>query len=322
MNPRKPQYMRFLHIDEAIRSGSYPNCNTLAQEFEVSPRTIARDMEYLRDMLDAPVEYDESRKGYYYSETNYSLPSINILESELFAVCVAEKALEQYAGTPLYDRLASAFDKIKSFLPETVRVNTSWINRHISFLDGSRTTIRPGIWETVARALRQGNSLRIVHRPPNREPIVREVDPYHLVVAQGQWYLIAHCHLKNDIRIFALSRIDEARITPVAFALPDDFDFKKYMGATFGIMAEAEEYTARILFDPAEAPYVRERIWHETQRIEENRDGSLILSFTTNSHLEVKRWVLSWGAGAKVLEPAWLAKEVHRELAAAVKRYR
>lgn len=321
MAVHRSQLTRLLYIDKAIRGGTHPNANTIAREYEVSPRTVARDIEYMRDMLDAPIGYNESRKGYYYTEPNYHLPSVDIRESELFAVCVAEKALEQYAGTPLYDSLTSVFDKIRSYLPETIRVNTTWIDSRVSFLEPSRPVMSPEVWETVARALQTRSVLAIVHRAPGREPVAREVEAYHLAASQGQWYLIARCRLKDEVRTFAISRIETATTTSAHYIIPDDFDFKAYMGANFGIMAEAEEYTARIRFGPAQAPYVRERIWHRSQRIEEHDDGSVVLTITTNSHMEVKRWVLSWGAGAKVLEPERLAAEVREELREALGMY-
>jgi predicted DNA-binding transcriptional regulator YafY len=109
----KPQFRRLMFIDRKIREQTYPNCVSLAAEWEVSEKTIQRDIEYLRDELDAPIAYDSLKHGYHYTEENYSLPAITVSESDLFAVFVAETVLSQYRNTPLFQKLSSVFQKIR-----------------------------------------------------------------------------------------------------------------------------------------------------------------------------------------------------------------
>lgn len=319
----KPQLSRLIFIDQLIRKGAYPNCSSIAREYEVSSRTIMRDIEYMRDMHEAPIEYDHSKRGYYYTEPNYYLKAIDIKESDLFAICIAEKALEQYANTPIYNTLATVFDKIRAFLPETITVNTSWADNHYTFMRESATVIKPEVWETVSQSLRTHTQLRILHQKAGAEkPASRTVDPYHIVNYRGDWYLIGFCHLRNAILRFAISRIKKAELTNRTFSIPDDFDFESYMGSHFGIMTDEEEYAVKIRFSADQAPYVTERTWHSQQQIAQNSDGSIVLSFPTNSLFEVKRWILSWGADAKVLEPAFLVEQVEDELRRAMELYR
>jgi len=319
----KPQLNRLIFIDRLIRQGAYPNCSSIAEEYEVSSRTIMRDIEYMRDMHQAPIEYDQAKRGYYYTEPNYYLKAIDIKESDLFAICIAEKALEQYANTPIYNKLATVFDKLRAFLPERITVNTSWADTHYTFMRESATAINPGVWETVSQSLRTHTQLRILHQKAGSEKAAsRTVDPYHIVNYRGNWYLIGFCHLRNAILRFAISRIQKAELTNRTFIIPEDFDFESYMGSHFGIMTDEEEYTVRVWFSADQAPYVTERIWHSQQRIVEQSGGSIVLSFPTNSLFEVKRWILSWGADAKVLEPPFLAEQVADELRRAKKLYR
>ena len=90
----KPQHSRLLFIDRKLNEGRYPNCRTLAEEWEVSRKTIQRDLDYMRYQLDAPIEYSSNKRGYYYTEQNFKLPAISIKESDLFAIYLAEKVLE------------------------------------------------------------------------------------------------------------------------------------------------------------------------------------------------------------------------------------
>ena len=96
-----------LQIHQAIQSGKYPNATTLAQELEVCTKSIQRDLEFMRDRLGLPLEYDGQRWGYYYTEAVRSFPTLQITEGELFALLVAEKALQQYRGTSFEKPLLS-----------------------------------------------------------------------------------------------------------------------------------------------------------------------------------------------------------------------
>ncbi len=318
----KPQFSRLLFIDKKLRAGGYPNTTALAGEYEVSPRTIHRDIEYMRDMLDAPIAYDAVKRGYHYTEKNYALPGIEIRESDLFAICIAEKALEQYANTPLYDKLSSVFEKIRSYLPDSVTVRPGWIDNRFTFLQESFTAIDPGIWETLAEGLRTARRVEIAHQKAGEETATRRsVSPYHMVNYRGEWYLVGHCSVRDAVVRFAMSRIRSARLTDEAFIVPADFDFREYLGSHFGIMTEEMDYAVRIKFSRSQAPYVEERTWHTGQTLTRNTDGSVTLSFTTNSLFEVKRWVLSWGADARVIEPEPLARQVREELEAALAQY-
>lgn len=322
MQKFKPQFTRLIFIDRKIRQKTFPNSTGMAREYEVSSRTIHRDIEYMRDMLNAPIEYDNEKKGFYYSEENYALPAIDIRESDLFAICVAEKALEQYANTPLYDKLAAVFEKIRVLLPQKVSVNPSWIDNKFTFLPESFTAINPVIWETISEGLRTTRRIDITHQKAGEDTATdRTVCPYHIVNYRGEWYLIGHCSLRNAVVRFAMSRIRSARLTEECFSVPPDFDFKAFMGSHFGIMTGEEMHQVKIQFSREQAPYVQERTWHADQSIIENADGSIILSFSTSSLFEVKRWILSWGAAARVLAPDQLVSQIRDEYARAGVNY-
>ena len=110
-----------IHAD--IASGSYPNATMLAREMEVSTKSIQRDLEFMRDRMNLPLEYDGSRFGYFYTEPVSAFPTLQITEGELVALLIAEKALEQYRGTNFEKPLVSALKKMASQLPDTVSFN-------------------------------------------------------------------------------------------------------------------------------------------------------------------------------------------------------
>ena len=318
----KPLMARIRFIDGKIRDGTYPNAHSLAKEYEVSERTIHRDIEYMRDMLDCPIEYDKKRRGFYYSEPAFALPNVSIKESELFAMCVAEKALEQYRGTPLYATLATVFKKILGALPDEAHVHYSWLNPDVTFIQRSYTKIDYATWEEVSTALYTRSLLRISHRKAGSfKATERVVEPYHMVSYEGEWYLVAYCRLRGQVLIFAVSRFESCHRLDDTFARPVSFDLRKYLGENFGITVEEETYNIEIEFMPDAAPYVRERVWHEGQKISELPNAGVVLSFSVNSLREIKGWVLSWGSRARVLSPKVLVDEIKRDLQDMAKNY-
>lgn len=322
MSKFKPQHLRLLFIDRKIKEKTYPNCSTLAKEWDVSSKTILRDIDFLKYQLEAPIEYDPLHHGYYYTEPRYSLPAIAINESDLFAIFIAETALSRFRNTPVYEKLRSVFAKIQDSLPDKTTVKPSWIHDRIFCFQEPVTVVDIKIWDTLAKAIRDNRRLRISHNAPGKNAAMeRKVDPYYLVNYKGEWYLNTFCHTRLSIRTFAVSRIRSAQILSETFSMPRGMDRKKMFGDQFGIIWKDSFYPVRIRFSPEVAPYIRERQWHPQQKITDRRDGGLVLEFTTNHLNEVKDWVLSWGPGATVLGPPVLVAKVKTSLQQSVALY-
>jgi predicted DNA-binding transcriptional regulator YafY len=127
----KVRINRILMIDEAIRSEIYPSITKLARKAEVNDRTIERDLEYLRDIYQAPVEYDRQKRGYYYSEPNFFIKSVMLTEGELFSIAVFDRLLEQYRNTPLENTLRRIFNKIIRSMPDKVTVDAALLGPRV-----------------------------------------------------------------------------------------------------------------------------------------------------------------------------------------------
>jgi predicted DNA-binding transcriptional regulator YafY len=319
----KPQHRRLLFIDKKLKEGRFPNCRTLADEWEVSIKTIQRDIEYLKYELDAPIEYDQVHRGFRYTEAQFSLPAIDISESDLFAVCIAQNAVRQFRNTPVHTKLASIFARIRDSLPDKTSVQPSWLDDRILLFPEPATHVSPEIWETLAKAIRDNKSLSICHvAPGEKRGTERKVDPYYLVNYKGEWYLSSLCHSRHSIRTFAVSRIRKAERLDESFAMPASLDKDAMFGDQFGIIWKDTFHKIRIRFTPAIAPYILERQWHATQKIQALRDGAIILEFTTNHLNEVKDWVLSWGDGAAALSPPELVSKIKTSLKNSLDAYR
>ncbi len=306
----KPQHSRLLFIDRKIGEGRYPNCSSLAEEWEVSSKTIQRDLEYMRYQLDAPLEYSGRHRGYYYTEEHFKLPALSMKESELFGMYLSEKLLIQYEGTPIYKSLCSVFKKIEQSLPDKISMDPAIDQAKFTVFPPFSTTVLPDVWKVLLDGLRSSHQVKIKYKNPGREPTIRIVDPYHGVRFEGEWYVVGLCHLRYEIRTFSMSRILTARKTGEVFQIPVDFNFKKLSGSHFGVHWSDDEVLVKIRFSKHVADYIRERTWHPSQEIVECENSDVILSLTVNHLLELKRWILSWGEDAQVLEPDYFVKDI------------
>src|SRR6476620_5165781 len=148
----RPPLERMLRIHQAIQSGKFPNASTLARELEVSTKSIHRDIEFMRDRLDLPVEYDGRRFGYHYTEEVSAFPTVQITEGELFALIVAEKALQQYRGTNSEKPLLSAIKKMEQSLPDTISLDLADVEQTISFRTRAEQILDLNIFDSLAKA--------------------------------------------------------------------------------------------------------------------------------------------------------------------------
>jgi proteasome accessory factor B len=307
----RPPLERMLRIHHAIQSGRHPNASTLARELEVSTKTIHRDIEFMRDRLELPIEFNSIRNGYHYTEEVGAFPTLQITEGELFALLVAEKALQQYRGTPFEGPLVSAFRKMADSLPDTVSLNLADWERTISFRTSAEPVLDLEVFDTLAKATAQHRQLELTYRKPgSRQTELRIVDPYHLANINGEWFLFAFDHLRRDLRTFVPARIKSARHTGAKFARPQRFSLEQRLRDSFGVHSGHGDHDVVIRFKDLVADYIREKRWHPSQKLRELKDGGVELRLKLSSLVEIQRWVLAWGGNATVLQPPGLVESV------------
>jgi predicted DNA-binding transcriptional regulator YafY len=309
----RPPLERMLRIHQALKGNQYPNAASLARDLEVSSKSIHRDVEFMRDRLGLPIEYDATRFGYWYTEEVESFPTMQFTEGELFALVVAEKALQQYRGTSFEKPLLSALRKMEQSLPDTISLSLNDIDQTISFRTRAEPILDLATFDALAKATAARQQLRLSYRKPGqREAEQRVVDPYHLANINGEWFLFAFDHLRKDIRTFVPARIKAIERTGKTFERRQVFSLEKRLRGSFGVQSGQGEFEVVIRFNPRAADYIREKKWHSSQRLRERKDGGVELSMSLSSLLEVERWVLSWGGDAVVLRPAELAQSVRQ----------
>jgi predicted DNA-binding transcriptional regulator YafY len=300
-----------LRIHQAVHSGKFPNASTLARELEVSTKSIQRDIEFMRDRLELPIEYHPQRFGYHYTGEVTSFPTMHITEGELVALVIAEKALEQYRGTQFEKPLLSAIRKIEQSLPDTISLNLADIEQTISFRTRAEPILDLEIFDALAKATAHRRQIELSYRKAgSRQSEARLVDPYHLANINGEWYLFAFDHARKDIRTFVPARVQAVKPTGRTFARPEKFSLEKRLRDSFGVHSGQGEYDVVLRFNARAAGLIREKKWHDSQQLRDLKGGGVELRLKLSSLVEIERWVLSWGGDAVVGKPRELAEAV------------
>lgn len=309
----RPPLERMMHIHQAIARGGYPNASTLARELQVSAKTIQRDVEFLRDRLGLPLAYDDHRWGLYYREEVRAFPTMQLSEGELFSLLIAEKAVQQYRGTPFERPLLTALEKLAAALPDTVSVHLADWDHAISFRTSTEPILNLPLFNLLAQATARHEQLEIVYRKPGRSaPDTRRIDPYHLANINGEWYLFAFDHLRRDLRTFVPARIQSATRTGARFDRPQGFSMDERLRGSFGVHSAEGHFDIVVRFSPAAADYIREKRWHPSQSLRDLPRGGVQLQLRLSSLAEVQRWILGWGGQATVLAPPELVRSVRK----------
>jgi len=307
----RPPLERMMHIHEQLSSGRKPNCSTLAQEFEVSTKTIQRDLDFMRDRWTLPIAYDEAGHFYHYTTPVNQLPTVTISEGELVALLVAQKAVEQYRGTPFEGPLSTAFSKLVAQLPGNVTVALGDAKAVISFRSAGASAGDLETFRRISTAVLQSFEIEFNYRKLAGDGLEsRRVRPWHLACVNNQWYVIGWDCVREARRTFAVPRIRDVKLTKVRFTRPQDFSIETYLGSSFGIIAGEGDHKIKVRFDAFASQLVRERFWHSSQTITEKRDGTVELQLRLGSLEEVERWILGWGEHAEVLSPTALRRRI------------
>lgn len=319
MKRTQSQFARFMELDRLIRQKQYPNCITFSTKWGVSQKTTQRDVEFLRDQCGAPIAYDRDRKGFYYEDATWMLPSVFLSEGELLAVLLASRAMEQYRGTPVAKEVERVFNKLAGLLPDKVTLRPELLYTRFTFKGVSAKPVDAEIWAVVVHGLLTQNTIRVKYRTfeaaDSSKGKESRVNPYHIANLQGEWYLIGVHSGYTDVRQFSIARIEKATLTTEHFDIPADFDPGKLLAGTFGrYVGDGKTHTVRLLFPRDEASWVKEREWHPLQTVKTRKTGEIELSFPAAGMFEVMRWVLSWGKSVRVLAPTELVKMVAEEV--------
>jgi predicted DNA-binding transcriptional regulator YafY len=314
-------YERFIWFDSQVKAKKYPNTTSLASQFEISTKTAQRDIDFMRDRLYCPLEYDLSQKGYYYDDETFTLPMVYLTSAELSSLLIARKILQDISGGNLGDEISSILQKITNVLNRHMSTGDQ-IDDVFSFQLVGYSPVPESVFKDVLEACLKKKQLKFTYYSPARdERSTRTVDPYHLFDYMGTWHLIAYCHLRKSVRDFALGRITDASILEEIFDKAPDFNMKDFFQSSFGIYKGKSLKEVTLRFSPLKTRWIRDQVWHKDQKVKLLEDGSMELTFPVADFSEIKMEILKHGAMVEVIKPRSLRELIKAEAQSIAKIY-
>lgn len=305
---------RIYYFHQELKHNRYPNASNLISHFEVSSATARRDIAYLRDRLLAPLDFDQSHNGFYYTRESFGLPFEKSPKIVFLLGMLSKMAEEAGLGSlaevqSLEHRLSELVTPEYSKLVEAI--HCEWVEVE---------TIEPTIFDTIIEATVHHKVLHIGYRSALGQNSERELEPLRLVNYQGRWYLLAFCRLRGDIRMFHIARISAAVVGRQGFSRHSDDNYKAYLNGAFGIFKGGVLFHATILFTSTAAELVRHQRWHRDQVIETTNEG-IVMHLPVNDDRELIMKILQYGSMARVIAPQQLRRRIHDEARAIAAQY-
>jgi predicted DNA-binding transcriptional regulator YafY len=314
---------RMIALDAAIRSGVLPDVRTLMDRFEVSERTVRADLAFLRERLNAPLHYDRGRGGYHYTDPTWTLPTMLMSEGELIAFFLSVELARRYLGSSFETPLRKTIERLAGSLPSELQVDLGELAHHYIFQAGATAGAEPALLAALFECVRERRPIEMLYLTGSTgERKRRVIEPYQLLNVRGDWQVMAFDHLRQNMRQFAVSRIEEWTVLKgERFVRDPGFSVEDYLST--GFLAERGDTAEEIViwFDDYQARYMRGRQFHPTQQVEEHADGSLTLRFQSGAMAEIRRWVMSFGRHAIIKAPASLIAELRAECEATLCAY-
>lgn len=312
---------RFIWFDHEARKERFPNANKLGEHFEIAPKTAQRSIDHFRDRLHAPLEYDKSNKGYYYTDPTFQLPVIRISEAELLALLISKKLITEASAGSLADELGNVSTRLGSLLSANLP-GRAGPEDAFSFRWKNISPTDPLTFKIVTSSLLQGKLLTFCYYSPTAcSSTIRTVEPHHMVNYMGNWHLIAYCHLRGDWRDFVLGRMSLCNIDGAVFQIRSKEEWQPFLQNTFGIFQNHNSFNVVLRFTPDRSRWIKGEMWHEAQSEIVQDDGSLVRTIPASHEAEIMMEILKHGSHVEVLEPEWLRDKVIKEITDAVKKY-
>jgi predicted DNA-binding transcriptional regulator YafY len=321
---RNAEVIRQWKILKRIEAGRYVSSRDLVTEHGVSERTIRRDIEALQE-AGFPLydERQEGRKIWRLVEGYRQRITQTFSLAELAALYFGRNLMAFLGGAPFAQDIESAFEKIRTALPERSlpylqRIQGLFIARPEPHKDYSRK--REVIAALIDASLHQRRVVFEYFSFSSGQQKQYHAEPYRVVYYHGGLYLYARVEEYGEVRTFAVERIERIEVLDDEFELPVDFDVSHYVYGAFGI-AGGQPERVEILFDRELCGYIRERVWHESQTLSERDDGRVLLVLNVAPNRELRAWIKGFLPNVEVLAPVALRERIALELDEARARF-
>lgn len=317
---------RIFKIEQLIAARKVVSFDTMLGELEVSRATLKRDLEYLRSRMKTPITYDREVNGYHFGRKRgeaerVEFPGLWFNAAEAAALLTMQHLLAELQPGLLKRHVEPLEERLKSLLASADH-SFAEIRRRVRILHIGRRAPQPKFFEIVAAALLNRRQLQISYYSRASDEItIRAVSPQRLVCYRESWYLDAWCHLREDIRSFAVDGIRQAEVLEQRAKEVADGELDEVLGESYGIFSGRARAWARLRFTPARARWIAAEEWHPKQRASFEPDGSYVLEFPYGDDRELIGDILRHGPEVEVLAPKELRARCRDQLKAAQRLY-
>jgi predicted DNA-binding transcriptional regulator YafY len=319
---------RFYKVEQLLRQRGTVSFADMLSELEVSRSTLKRDLDYMRSRMHMPIEWDRASGRYRMAERKqlgqpHQLPGLWFSSAEIHALLTMQHLLGNLdAGGVLTPHVAPLMDRLNALLEDGADHDAEQLRRRVRIVGLAQRAVQPTHFQRVGTALvqRKRLALRYLARGSGQAS-AREVSPLRLVHYRGNWHLDAWCHLRDEMRNFALDSIREAHLLDVPAIEVPDAELQALFAPSYGIFSGQHIAWAQLLFTPERARWVSTEQWHPEQKGEWQANGSYLLQIPYADHRELIMDILKHGEHCEVLAPAALREQVVAQVRAMVEKY-
>lgn len=317
---------RFYKIDQMLHDRSVVPVQDFLEELGISPATFKRDLEYMRERLHAPIEWDRDMGGYRFVQSDrnaptYALPGLWFNASEVHALLSMQHLLSNLDAGMLASQIKPLQARLKALLGSADH-SAEEVEKRLRIVQAAKRTVSSKYFETIATATLSRRQIKLRHYSrQSGDESERTVSPQLLTYYRDNWYLDAWCHLRNDIRRFAIDAIRHVELTDNKAKDVSQARLKEVLESGYGIFSGSRVKWAKFRFTPERARWVAVEQWHPQQKGRVEPDGSYLLEIPYTDDRELLMDILKHGADVDVLEPDALRQRVREEIGRMASRY-
>ena len=306
---------RFYRIERLLRERKVVPRSVFLDVLEVSLATFKRDLEYLRERLEVPIEWSADKGGYELgSDRKVELPGLWFNDSEIQALLVMDAMLADLSPGLLEGHVAPLRARLEMLLEEG-QVAPDEVRKRVRVLRQAARALPAGVFEVVAAATLKRRRLSIAYTARSTaEATERVVSPQRLVLYRDNWYLDAWCHLRDGLRKFSVDAMASPVMLDEKAKAVDMKAVERELDRGYGIFAGRNVLWATLRFTPARARWVAHERWHAAQRGRFEPGGAYVLELPFSDTRELMMDILKYGADVEVLGPASLRAAVADEV--------
>ena len=319
--PRNDQVTRQWHVLQRLE-GSKRGLTLdelltgLPSDLARHPRTIRRDLEALESArFPLLTERVDGHVRWRLLDGFRNIPALGLSPTELMALTFTRHLLIPLEGTEIKAALDSALQKATACIPPPAMELVRQLEQSFSVGLGPHKRYREHrlTIDLLTKAITRAHTIQMRYFSASRNAASRrEVDPYRLRYVAGGLYLIAYCHWRKDVRMFAVERIKSLTLTDHPYQMPLHFDLEAYVEDALVVM-QGKQIEVELLFNKMTAAWAKDRLWHASQQTKKLKDGRLRMTLTVADTRELVGWVLSFGSGVRVVQPDSLRMTVEGE---------